>query len=141
MKEIILSIVIPVYNSENHIGRCLDFCLDQDIDSSLYEAICVDDGSTDNTYSVFEEYRTKYDNIKVVHTANEGVVKTRSYGLSLATGKYVWFVDGYDWIQENCLKYMTDIVLDGGNDMLLFREKRVYEYCTEDVDFADYAPQ
>lgn len=138
---LLLSIIIPVYNLQKYIARCLDSCLNQDIDLSMYEIICVDDGSTDNTYQILDEYKSKYHNIKVVHKNNEGVVKTRNAGLSLASGKYVWFVDGDDWIQPNCLKYLIDIALDGNNDMLLFREKRVKEYCTEDVKFAEYTPQ
>lgn len=109
-KHITLSIVIPVYNLENYIGRCMDSLLNQDIDPESYEIICVNDGSRDNTGAVLDEYKSKYKNIKVIHKENEGVVKTRNAGLSIATGDWIWFVDADDWIQPNCLKYLTGIV-------------------------------
>lgn len=100
MKNIVLSIVIPVYNLEKYIERCLDSCLDQNLDKDLYEIICVDDGSSDGTYDILENYSAKYTNVKVVHTKNQGVVKARNHGLTLVQGEYIWFVDGDDWIQK-----------------------------------------
>ena len=81
-----------------------------------------------------------YPNLIVKHTENRGVVLARSAGLELARGRYVWFVDGDDWIARNCLKYLKSAVLNGDNDLLLFREKRVSEYCMDDVDFSQYTP-
>lgn len=137
---IVLSIVIPVYNLENYIGRCLDSLMEQDLNPSQYEVICINDGSKDGTGDILEQYHSKYPNIRVVHTENRGVVLARSAGLELAVGKYVWFVDGDDWIQKNCLKYLSDIVLNGTCDLLLFRERRVSDYCEEPVQLGDYAP-
>ncbi|MBQ2893204.1 MAG: glycosyltransferase, partial [Oscillospiraceae bacterium] len=136
----VLSVVIPVYNLENYIGRCLDSLMDQDIDPASYEIICINDGSKDGTYDILESYKNKYPNIKVFHGENRGVVLARSAGLEKASGKYIWFVDGDDWIEKNCLKYLCDIVLADDSDLLLFKEKRVYEYCTSDVDLQAYKP-
>ncbi|MBQ7026222.1 MAG: glycosyltransferase, partial [Peptococcaceae bacterium] len=114
--ELLLSIVIPVYNLENYIGRCLDSLMKQNIDPASYEVICINDGSKDGTYEILEDYKSRYPNIKVFHTENRGVVLARSAGLEKATGRYVWFVDGDDWIEANCLKYLCDIVMEGDND-------------------------
>lgn len=138
--DLILSIVIPVYNLENYIGRCLDSLMAQNIDPNNYEVICINDGSKDGTYDILEDYKHRYPNIKVYHTENRGVVLARSAGLEKATGRYVWFVDGDDWIEKNCLKYLCDIVMDGENDLLLFKENRVYEYCESNIQLDTYTP-
>lgn len=139
--ELLLSIVIPVYNLENYIARCLDSLLEQDIDKSTYEIVCIDDGSKDKSREILDEYAEKYSNIKVTHTENGGVVRARSLGLEQACGRYVWFVDGDDWIKRNSLKYLMDAVLEGENDLLLFKEIRTFEYVNEATDFSNYKPQ
>ncbi len=136
----LLSIIIPVYNLEWCIDRCLNSLLEQDIDKSLYEIICINDGSSDATHTILENYKEANTNIIVVHTENQGVVLARSTGLEIATGKYVWFVDGDDWIKRNCLKYLVDIVENGDNDLLLFKEEKVSEYKLEDVNFHEFPP-
>ncbi len=140
-KDILLSIVIPVYNLESYITRCLDSLLDQDVDKNMYEIICIDDGSKDASSKILDEYSAKYPNIKVTHTENGGVVRARSLGLEKTVGRYVWFVDGDDWIKKDCLKYLMDAVSNGENDLLLFKEIRVFEYINEKTDFSAYEPQ
>ena len=105
-KNLKLSIIIPVYNTEKYVGECLDSCVDQDIPKNEYEIICVDDGSTDGSRKVLATYSEKYSNIHVYKQKNQGVSAARNGGISVAQGKYIWFVDSDDYIAVNCLKIL-----------------------------------
>lgn len=114
-----LSIVIPVYNVEQYLRECLDSCLEQDIDSSEYEIITVNDGSTDDSLAILEEYAQKYNNIILVNQENLSASVARNKGIELAKGEYIWFVDSDDKIEKNCLSkvvdgHTEDIVMFGG---------------------------
>lgn len=95
-----LSIIIPVYNCEKYIIRCLGSVLHQQ-DSDKYEIIVVNDGSTDNTAQKLNKIATKYKNIKVIHQNNAGVSAARNVGIAASHGKYVTFVDGDDMVGVN----------------------------------------
>ena len=115
-----LSIVIPVYNVENYIPQCLESILNQSFKD--LEIICVNDGSTDNSLSVLQDYKAKYGRIIIIDKKNEGSGIARNAGLSIAKGEYVYYVDGDDWIEDNALekiivkadKLNTDILIFGG---------------------------
>lgn len=98
-----LSIIIPVYNTELYIERCLVSCLKQDIPYEEYEIVVVNDGSLDGSLRIAEHIAKEHTNITIVSQPNEGLSVARNTGLSIAKGKYVWFVDSDDWIAENCL--------------------------------------
>lgn len=129
-----LSIVIPVYNIEQYIGRCLESCISQNVGLDDYEIICVNDGSTDNSATVIEKYATQYHNIKVIHTSNKGVSSARNTGIKTAQGEYIWFVDGDDWVRSNCLKTLLEITNKQKVDYLMFASQRVYEYTNETLE-------
>ncbi len=95
-----LSIIIPVYNSEKYIARCLGSVLRQQ-DSNKYEIIVVDDGSTDNTGKIIDNFSQKYPNITVIHQENMGVSMARNNGIDASHGKYVTFVDADDIVGLN----------------------------------------
>lgn len=99
--ERIISFIIPVYNVENYIKECVDSILNQ-IDSRM-EMILVDDGSKDNSGLICDEFAKHFSNIRVVHQNNAGHSSARNLGLSLATGKYVAFVDSDDFISKQSL--------------------------------------
>ena len=100
-----LSIIVPVYNNERYISFCLEsLLLHQNIDKELYEVIVVNDGSTDRSFSIIQSYAQIYSNIFVINQENSGVSVARNRGLEIANGDYVWFVDGDDFIQANCLQ-------------------------------------
>ena len=114
-----ISIIIPVYNSEKTISRCLDSILSQ---SYLdWEAICIDDGSGDNSGSILDEFQNIDNRFKIVHTQNCGVSSARNRGLELAKGEWVTFADSDDWLEytafEEYLKaakmYNSDVVRAG----------------------------
>jgi len=115
---VLLSIIVPVYNCEKYISECLDSCLAQDISKNIYEIICIDDCSTDNSLSVIREYQKKNSNIHILHhESNSGVSAARNTGIEYAQGDYCWFVDGDDFIADNCLAGIKER-LEVGCDML-----------------------
>lgn len=99
-----LSIIIPVYNVEQYIARCLDSCLSQDIPADEYEIIVVNDGTPDNSMAIVKNYCHKYNNIRVVNRENGGLSAARNTGLEVAQGEYVWFVDSDDRIAIHSIK-------------------------------------
>ena len=109
MEDKFLSIIIPVYNAEKFLKECLDSCINQDVDHSEYEIICVNDGSPDNSLQILKEYEEKYENVKVFSQENSGVSTARNLGIANANGKYIWFVDSDDFIAPNCLKELKTL--------------------------------
>src|SRR5690554_3713943 len=103
-----ISLIIPVYNVEKYLEKCLNSCMNQDISEEEYEIIIVNDGTKDSSLSIALKFEQKYKNIKVYSQENQGLSAARNKGLSLAKGEYVWFIDSDDWIKENCLKSITD---------------------------------
>ena len=89
-----VSIIVPVYNTENYIERCLNSLVNQTLED--IEIIVVNDGSTDNTGKILQKYRDK---IKIIEQKNSGIATTRNKGLEIATGKYIAFVDSDDWLE------------------------------------------
>lgn len=110
-----ISVIIPAYNIENEISRCLNSVLKQTYKN--IEIIVVDDGSSDRTLEILNLYEQKYDNVIVVHQENQGVFSARLNGIKRATGKWIGFVDGDDEIEEemyfslmkNAMEYQADI--------------------------------
>ena len=97
------SLVIPIYNVEKYLERCIQSVLAQDLTTSQYEIILVNDGTKDNSLAIAQRYEKEYANIKVVSQANKGLSGARNTGLKLAVGKYIWFIDSDDSIAINCL--------------------------------------
>lgn len=121
-----LSIIIPVYNVEKYLRKCLDSCFSQSCNKDDFEVIAVNDGSPDNCQLILEEYSTKYDNLSVLVQENQGLSMARNNGLDIAKGDYVWFVDSDDSIVEGSL---TDIMeaLDSNPDLLQLNYQFTYE--------------
>ena len=118
-----LSVVVPAYNIENYIGRCIESLLKQDtID---LEIIIVDDGSTDRTGSIAEEYAAAESRIKVVHQENQGLYKARTCGVRFASAEYVTFCDGDDYIDKDFYGCVLEKIKEYGCDVLQFGYKKV----------------
>lgn len=105
-----LSIVLPCYNVAQYIDRCLLSCINQNIDESEYEIIAVDDGSTDDTGAIIDDYANKYNIVKAYHKKNGGLPDARNYGMKYATGDYLWLIDSDDFIKENILKDVFELI-------------------------------
>lgn len=113
-----ISLIIPVYNVEQYLEKCLTSCIKQDIPLEEYEIIIINDGTKDNSLSIAKSFEEKYKNIRVYSQENQGLSAARNKGLSLAKGEYVWFIDSDDYIETNCLKKVTDICLNENLDAL-----------------------
>lgn len=129
-ERILISIIIPVYNVGEFLIECLDSCINQDIGLNEYEIICVDDGSTDNSGLILDNYCAKYSNIKVFHKSNEGVSSSRNIGLKNALGDYIWFVDSDDFIQDNILGYIKNLLTRNKPDLLTANAYAFGDYTT-----------
>lgn len=105
----ILSIVIPAYNAEPYLSECIDSIVTQ-VYSEEVEIIIVDDGSTDKTGKLADDYMNKYPFISVIHQTNGGLSNARNIGFSKSKGRYVWFVDADDWISQNALRHLLPIL-------------------------------
>lgn len=99
----LLSIIIPVYNVEKFVEKCIRSCESQDIPKNEYELIVVNDGATDNSLQVVEYVARDYENITIISQSNAGLSAARNTGMVHACGEYYMFVDSDDWIAENCL--------------------------------------
>lgn len=100
-----LTIIVPVYNVETYLPECLDSILQQKEvpKDSEYEVVCIDDGSTDSSGTILEQYKEKNSKIRVVHQENKGLSGARNTGLAIARGEYLWFVDSDDLIHEEAV--------------------------------------
>lgn len=128
-----LSIIIPAYNVEKYIERCLHSVLHQDVPKESYEVIVIVDGSKDSTLSISQSIAEKFVNVKVYYQANEGLSGARNNGFDYANGEYVWFVDSDDWIEENCLNGIYE-VLDGQIDVLQLQRRLAYDDISKNHD-------
>ena len=120
----LLSFVIPVYNVEEYLRECVDSILYQ-IDDSC-EIILVDDGSTDGSGDICDEYKAKSDIIKVIHKENTGVADTRNFGIKQATGKYITFVDSDDFIENGSLAKIFEWAKECSVDVCLLNGVKWY---------------
>ena len=132
----LFSLIIPVFNVEKYLGDCLDSVLDQSFQD--WEAICVNDGSTDGSSSLLAGYAAKDVRIKVVSQANAGTAVARNTGLKEASGDYIFFLDSDDWLEANALQILSEKL--NGEDMLCFSGKRYFE-STGKYNQADILPE
>ena len=118
-----LSIIVPVYNMEEFLPKCLDSIIAQTM--RKWELICVNDGSTDGSQCLLEEYADRDSRIRVVHKENGGLVSARKAGVAEARGKYVGFVDPDDWIEKQMYEKLYGFAVE--NDVELVSS----DYCQE----------
>lgn len=141
-----ISVVIPIYNSALFLRRCIDSILGQTLQDM--EIVLVDDGSTDDSGVLCDEYAEKYQNIKVYHKQNEGASQARKYGLSKAQGEYVTFVDSDDIVEDDYLERLynamkqygtkiaacdqikhqegTDVIVDKSGEVMLLDNQAIH---------------
>jgi glycosyltransferase involved in cell wall biosynthesis len=107
-KNIMLSIIIPMYKVAPYVKKCLRSLADQDIPFSSYEIICVNDGSPDNCSEIVESLQNEIPNIVLINQENQGVSMARNNALAIAKGKYMMPIDPDDYVVPNCLKAAID---------------------------------
>ena len=110
-----ISIIIPVYNAENYLKNCLESVLRQGLAQNEYEVILVDDGSTDNSLEICEEYSRHYSQIRFVSQENAGVAIARNRGIEEAKGEFIGFLDADDYLLDNGLKLACYPYVEQGN--------------------------
>lgn len=105
----ILSIVIPVYNVEKYLLRCMDSIVKQSVSDTEFEIVVIDDGSTDNSKQLLRKYENCL-NVRIYSQDNHGLSYTRNRGVELSNGKYIFFLDSDDWIGENTLSHLISFL-------------------------------
>ncbi len=114
-----LSIIIAAYNVEKFIEKCIYSCVHQNFDKTLYEIVVVNDGSTDKTPIILNRLKKEINNLKVIHQENSGLGASRNRGLKESKGKFVWFIDGDDYLEENVLQSIVSEIKKNKLDVLV----------------------
>ena len=126
MKQVIFSIVVPVYNVELYIEKCIKSLLSQDFDE--YEILLINDGSTDSSLKICEKYANINEKIKLFNKENGGLSDARNYGLNEACGRYVLFIDSDDYIENNILSVLFEEICEHNcPDVILYNYYLVEE--------------
>ena len=112
-----VSILIPVYNAEKTLRRCVDSVLHQEYTD--FELILVDDGSRDNSPAICDNYARKDDRVKVIHAKNGGVSRARNLGINAASGAYLQFIDADDWLTMDATKLLVRAMEEHQCDLVI----------------------
>ncbi len=124
-----VSLIVPVYNVEKYLPKCISSILSQIYEN--FELLLIDDGSTDHSGKLCDLYAQKDGRIKVFHKINEGASKARNLGIKYATGEYIAFIDSDDWIESN---YLDILIKESYNtDIIFFPAKMLYEENSETI--------
>ena len=110
-----VSIIIPVYNVEKFLPRCLNSLTNQTLKD--IEIICINDGSTDNSPKILEEYKNKDNRVVVINQENSGVSASRNSGMKIAKGEYIGFVDSDDWVDLDFFEKLYNSAIKNGADI------------------------
>lgn len=121
--KIKVSVIIPIYNVERYLNKCITSVLDQTLKD--IEIVLVNDGSTDGSYKIIEEYENKYKNIKVINKENGGLSSARNAGLEIAEGKYITFLDSDDYIMNDYLENLYVSAEKNNSDMAVCGQYKV----------------
>lgn len=120
----LLSIIVPLYNCENEIKRCLTSIIDNIENCNNHrneiELIIVNDGSTDRSLNIAESAALPYSYIKIISQNNKGISGARNSGMDVAVGKYIWFIDGDDYITPDTISNLLEIILHNDLEILSF---------------------
>ena len=117
----LISVIIPVYNVEEYLRECIDSVLSQTYEN--YEIILVDDGSTDNSGKICDEYAEKNNKITAIHKENGGLSDARNTGLKLAKGEYIYFLDSDDYIIPEAFAELVSVIKKDNSDFVFFDAK------------------
>lgn len=124
MKQILISIIVPIYNAELFLHSSLSSIFCQD--TSECEIILINDGSKDNSLSILQEYKARYSNINVIDKTNEGVSATRNRGLDECNGEYICFMDADDILHPQLLSLLKNEIKTSHPDMVVWELKTFY---------------
>jgi len=122
-----LSIIVPVYNVEKYLEKCLNSLVEQSLDNSRYEVIVVNDGSPDKSQDIIDKFASEYPNVVGVQKSNGGLSDARNFGLDRAKGNYVAFVDSDDYVDIHMYEVMLEKAKDQDFDVVVCDFKEIYE--------------
>ena len=135
-----ISIIIPAFNVEKYIDKCLDSAINQTLDDSQYEIIVINDCSNDKTLSKINKYSNKFKNFNIINnTKTEGPGISRNRGLKFSSGKYIFFLDGDDYIHKNALKTLYNISSRSNADVVgynftkIISKNKRFSKCRKDI--------
>ncbi|MGN0514976.1 MAG: glycosyltransferase family 2 protein, partial [Lachnospiraceae bacterium] len=126
MKESLISVIVPVYNTEDYLRPCIESILRQTY--PYLQIILVNDGSTDHSGEICDEYKLKDSRIEVIHQENGGVSIARNIGMKLAKGEYVSFIDSDDYIHPQMYEFLLQSIKEDEYSFSMVLGKRVYDY-------------
>ena len=135
MDEQVVSIIIPVYNVEQYLKKCLDSVCTQSYHS--IEIIVVDDGTQDNSGIICDEYAKRDSRIRVIHKENGGLSDARNVGMRYATGNYIMFVDSDDWMEKDMVEYLYQNAIENQADIAIcgkyiVQKKKIEKHCSRE---------
>ncbi len=117
-----LSVIVPVYNVESYLPKCLNSLLEQGLEHGDYEVILIDDGSTDASFQCCQEYEAAFPGVfRAVAKKNGGVSSARNLGIDMAKGEFVYFIDPDDYLEPGALRRMMDAHMTPETDVLHFQ--------------------
>lgn len=114
----LVSIIVPLYNVRDYLDACIKSITEQTYDN--LEILLVDDGSTDGSDRICDEWKNRDKRIKALHKKNEGIATARNYGLDHATGDFIYWVDSDDWIDNNLIQISIETALNTNSDIVCF---------------------
>lgn len=131
----IISIIVPIYNVEKYLSRCIESILNQSFKE--FELILVNDGSLDNSGEICDIYASKDDRVKVIHKKNGGVSSARNVGVSTANGEYIGFVDPDDYIDKEMYCKLYRLCIDNDSDIAICRFNRDINGKLQNIESAE----
>ena len=123
-QRLTISVIMPVYNAEKYLSKSLDSVFKQ---SGSFEVIVINDGSTDNSLKILEDYAKKHSNMIIINQENKGVAAARNVGLKAAKNKYITFVDSDDWLEDNAFENVLSVIKKDKSDIVLTGIYDVYD--------------
>ena len=132
-----ISVIVPIYNVEKYLPKCIDSLLEQTF--SDFEAICVNDGSPDNSAKILEEYSQKDKRINIITRENGGLSAARNSGMDKATGKYIYFLDSDDYLHPQALEIMHKTITFHDADFTTCLYQPVYQDTTPEIKKYDFS--
>ena len=111
-----VSVIVPIYNAEMYIDKCIQSIINQTLRD--IEIILVDDGSTDRSFEISNKYAKKDERIKIIKQKNKGVGAARNYGVSIATGKFITFIDSDDFVEIDMLEILYNAAINNNCDII-----------------------
>ena len=117
MKEPLVSIIVPVYNAQEYLSKCIESILNQTMKD--FELILINDGSNDKSPKICDKYSLRDSRIKVIHKENEGVSIARNTGINISRGKYIVFADSDDYVDENWCCEMYKAIINNNRNMIM----------------------